>query len=62
VRRTGLNSWYVPSGARIDIAWPDRWHLLRKYYLALPLRILRDRSRALRQPIKDWLRSRRASG
>jgi FkbM family methyltransferase len=59
VRRTGFNGWYVPSGAAVDFGLIDRWRVMRKYYLALPVRMLRNRSRALRQPIKDWLRSRR---
>ena len=59
-RRTGFNGWYVPAGVMVDFGWANRWRLLRKYYLALPLRVLRNKSRALRQPIKDWLRSRRS--
>jgi len=31
----------------------NRWQVFRKYYLALPFRILRNLSRRLRQPIKD---------
>jgi len=58
VRRTGLNGWYVPVDAAIRFDWRDRWRVLRKYYLALPFRILRNQSRRLRQPIKDWMRAR----
>jgi FkbM family methyltransferase len=57
IRRTGLNAWYVPREAapRIDLA--GRWSLARKYYLALPMRMLRDVKRRLR----DRVRFRRAS-
>ena len=53
IRRTGLNGWYVPrsQAPRVGLG---RWQLLRKYYLALPIRMLRDRKRRLR----DRLRAR----
>ena len=38
---------------------PQSWGV--KYYLALPFRMLRNASRRLRQPVKDWLRDRRRS-
>jgi FkbM family methyltransferase len=46
VDRTGCNGWYL----RRDLAWTLRSHTsflsrLRKYYLALPLRMLRHRNR-----------------
>jgi len=59
VRRTGFNGWYVPANAPVHFGWQDRWEVLRKYYLALPFRALRNASRALRQPIKDRMRARR---
>ena len=31
--------------------WADRWEILRKYYLALPFRMLRNLSRRLRDKI-----------
>jgi FkbM family methyltransferase len=48
MRRTGLNGWYVPraGGPQLDL-W-GRWQILRKYYLALPFRALRDARRRLR--------------
>jgi FkbM family methyltransferase len=62
VRRTGFNGWYVPADAPVDFGWPDRWKVLRKYYLALPFRILRNISRRLRQPFKDRRAARDRSG
>jgi FkbM family methyltransferase len=53
MRRTGFNGWYVPADLAARASLTDRWGVLRKYYLALPLRILRNWSRALRQPAKD---------
>jgi len=47
IRRTGLNGWYVPQpdAPRVGLGW---WQIARKYYLALPFRMLRDRKRRLR--------------
>jgi FkbM family methyltransferase len=59
VRRTGLNGWYVPANSPVHFGWGDRWRVLRKYYLALPFRVLRNLSRRLRQPIKDRMRASR---
>jgi FkbM family methyltransferase len=53
VRRTDSNGWYVSDTEKISFGWPDRWELWRKYYLALPFRMLRNFSRRLRQPAKD---------
>jgi FkbM family methyltransferase len=53
IRRTGYNGWYVPANAAISPGWSDRARIIRKYYLALPFRILRNASRRLRQPQKD---------
>ena len=63
VRRVENNGWYVPRDAAVSVGPRERWEIVRKYYLALPFRMLRNASRRLRQPIKDWLRARqRASG
>jgi len=48
VRRTGLNAWYVPPDQAFPLGWLGRWQMLRKYYLGLPFRILRDILRRLR--------------
>ena len=54
IRRTGLNGWYVPreQAPRIGLGW---WQIARKYYLALPIRMLRDRKRRLRDRLRQRL-------
>jgi FkbM family methyltransferase len=47
IRRTGLNGWYVPQDHAHRLGWVGRWQLLRKYYLALPFRLLRNAKRRL---------------
>jgi len=49
IRRVGNNGWYVPVAEPADIAWRDRWEIWRKYYLALPFRMARNASRAVRR-------------
>jgi FkbM family methyltransferase len=51
IRRTGLNGWYVPraQAPRVGAGWLQ---LARKYYFALPIRMLRDRKRRLRDRIR----------
>jgi FkbM family methyltransferase len=48
MRRTGLNSWYVPHDAASAVALRGRWQFVRKHYLGLPFRRLREVSRRLR--------------
>ena len=48
MRRTGLNGWYVPREDAPRLDWWGRWQIVRKYYLALPFRMLRDARRRLR--------------
>jgi FkbM family methyltransferase len=38
IRRTGFNGWYVPAAHAARPSFAERLRLLRKYYLALPLR------------------------
>jgi len=38
----------VPDDSAVTVSWPDRWEILRKYYLALPFRMARNLSRRLR--------------
>jgi FkbM family methyltransferase len=59
VRRTGYNGWYVPATSSAGFGWKDRLEVLRKYYFALPFRVLRNFSRQLRQPFKDRQRANR---
>jgi hypothetical protein len=49
IRRYENNGWYVPAGS--PIRCQSRWEILRKYYLALPVRMLRNLSRRLRGKI-----------
>jgi FkbM family methyltransferase len=48
VRRYENNGWYVPNGSRVQMRRSDGWEIVRKYYLALPFRALRNFSRRLR--------------
>jgi FkbM family methyltransferase len=49
VRRTGLNSWYVPEQTSMPVSLFGRWQFIRKHILGVPLRRLRDTKRR-------WLR------
>ncbi len=49
IRRYENNGWYVPREAADRPGLSDRWEILRKYYLALPFRWLRNASRRLRK-------------
>lgn len=49
IRRLGNNGWYVPGDAPIKVSAADRRAIIRKYYLALPFRMLRNASRRLRR-------------
>lgn len=46
-RRTGINSWYVPEDAPERVSPGGRLQFVRKYYLGLPFRVLRDKKRRL---------------
>jgi hypothetical protein len=59
IRRVENNGWYVPRDAAVAVSMHDRWEIVRKYYFALPFRMLRNISRRLRQPIKDRRRALR---
>ena len=54
IRRLGHNGWYVPADESYHIASSDRWEILRKYYLALPFRLIRNTSRRVRRLYADW--------
>ena len=49
IRRYENNGWYVPRGSMDKASLADRWEILRKYYLALPFRWLRNLSRRVRK-------------
>ena len=59
IRRFENNGWYVPLRAAAAVAVADRWEIVRKYYLALPFRIARNTSRALRRGLRERLAARR---
>ncbi len=52
MRRTGLNGWYVPRDRAPALGIRGRFEIVRKYYLALPFRKLRDLKRRLRDRIR----------
>ncbi len=54
VRRIGNNGWYVPAEERVEVSSSQRWDIVRKYYLALPFRWLRNGSRRVRRAYADW--------
>jgi FkbM family methyltransferase len=47
-RRTGINSWYVPAEAGERVSLTGRLQFVRKYYLGLPFRVLREKKRRWR--------------
>lgn len=52
IRRTGLNGWYVPRANAPALGARGRLEILRKYYLGLPFRQLRDFKRRMRDRIR----------
>jgi FkbM family methyltransferase len=55
VRRTGLNSWYVPIDSEMTVSPFGCWQFLRKYYLGVPIRRFRETKRKLRERLWAWL-------
>lgn len=53
IRRFENNGWYVPREATVSLALRERWEIVRKYYLALPFRVARNASRALRRRLRE---------
>lgn len=51
IRRYDTNGWYVPEDSLRRAGWADWWRIVRKYYLALPFRKLRNLSRRWRGTI-----------
>jgi FkbM family methyltransferase len=51
IRRTGDNGWYVPQSQAPPLGF-GRWEIIRKYYLGLPFRKLRERKRRLRDRLR----------
>jgi FkbM family methyltransferase len=48
VRRTDINSWYVPDDSVMGVSLIGRWQFFRKYYLGTPFRRAREALRRLR--------------
>ena len=48
VRRVDFNGWYVPNDHRLQVSLLGRTQFIRKYYLSLPTRWVRDSVRRLR--------------
>ena len=46
-RRTGINSWYVPADAPERVSLAGQLQFIRKYYLGLPFRVVREKKRRL---------------
>lgn len=59
VRRTGLNSWYVPADSTMRVSPFGRWQFLRKHYLGVPFRHLRETKRKLRERLGARLAAHR---
>jgi FkbM family methyltransferase len=55
VRRTGLNSWYVPANSEMTVSPFGRWQFLRKHYLGVPFRRFRETKRKLREQLRARL-------
>jgi FkbM family methyltransferase len=60
MRRTGINSWYVPRDQPARIGLFGKLQFFRKYYLGTPFRILREMFRPLRHRMKERGQSRAA--
>lgn len=55
VRRTGINSWYVPVESPLSVSPRGRFQFFRKYYLGTPLRNLREFKRRKREQFRARL-------
>ena len=55
IRRFENNGWYVPGNAAFCVSPRERWEIIRKYYLALPFRMARNASRAVRRRLRERL-------
>lgn len=53
IRRIGNNGWYVSSEVKTPVSAAQRWEMIRKYYLALPFRVIRNTSRRIRKAYAD---------
>jgi FkbM family methyltransferase len=53
LRRTGINSWYVPADSPLSVSPFGRWQFFRKYYLGTPWRNLREYKRRKREEFRS---------
>jgi len=58
VRRTGINAWYVPAATPTAVSLFGRLQFVRKYFLAVPFRRLREATRRVRTRLNERWRSR----
>jgi FkbM family methyltransferase len=59
VRRTGLNSWYMPSDSAMTVSPFGQWQFVRKHYLGVPFRHLREAKRKQREKLRAALGRKR---
>lgn len=52
VRRTGLNGWYVPADSSMTVGPFGQWQFVRKHYLGVPFRHLREAKRKQREKLR----------
>lgn len=52
IRRTGLNAWYVPQSDAPRVGIIGTWQIARKYYFGLPVRVLREKARRVRDRLR----------
>jgi FkbM family methyltransferase len=53
IRRTDINSWYVPAEYPWQVSLLGRWQFVRKYYLGTPFRRMREVLRRIRARLSD---------
>jgi len=53
VRRTGLNGWYIPIDQPFSISLFGHLQFIRKYYLGVPFRVMREILRPIRYRAKS---------
>jgi FkbM family methyltransferase len=58
IRRFGNNGWYVSDESKAQPSAGDRLEILRKYYLALPFRVMRNWWRRMRVLHADMWKGR----
>jgi len=53
VRRTGFNGWYIPVDQAFPVSGFGQLQFVRKYYLGVPFRVMREISRPIRRRWKQ---------